>query len=52
LRDPSSVKLEGRISRLQPINPEVEQMKRALMIACCFIALVALFGGLVLLGRR
>jgi serine/threonine-protein kinase len=52
LRDPSSVKLEGRISRLHPINPEAEQMKRALIIACCFIALVALFGGLVLLGRR
>jgi eukaryotic-like serine/threonine-protein kinase len=52
LRDPSNVKLEGRISRLHPINPEVEHMKRALMIACCFIALVALFGGLVLLGRR
>jgi eukaryotic-like serine/threonine-protein kinase len=52
LRDPSSVKLEGRISRLHPINPEAEQMKRALMIACCFIVLVALFGGLVLLSRR
>jgi serine/threonine protein kinase len=52
LRDPSSVKLEGRLHRLKPINPEMERLKRALMIACCFVALIAAFAGLVLLARR
>ncbi len=52
LRNPSSVKLEGRLSRLKSINPRVEHLKRVLIVACCFAVLIAVFAGLVLIGRR
>jgi eukaryotic-like serine/threonine-protein kinase len=52
LRDPSNVRLEGRVNRLKPIDPRMERMKRMLLIACCFAVLIAAFAGLVFIARR
>jgi len=52
LREPSNVKLEGRVSRLKPINPRMERLKRILLVACCFVVLIAAFAGLVVIARR
>jgi hypothetical protein len=52
LRDPSNVRLEGRVNRLKPIDPRMERLKRMLAIACCFVVLIAAFAGLVFIARR
>ena len=52
LREPSNVKLEGRVSRLKPINPRMERLKRILLVACCFVVLIAACAGLVVIARR
>ena len=45
LRDPSSVRLEGRAKSLKPINPEMEHFKHALVVAGGFVVLIAVFAG-------
>ena len=52
LRNPSSVRLEGRAKSLKPISPEMEHFKHALVVAGGFVVLIAVFAGLVFLGRR
>ena len=52
LRDPAKVRLEGRAKRLKPVNPQLEHFRHALMVACCFVVLLAAFAGLVFLSKR
>ena len=53
LRNPSSVRLEGRAKSLKDlISPEMEHFKHALVVAGGFVVLIAVFAGLVFLGRR
>src|SRR5882757_1120445 len=52
LRDPSKVKLEGRAKRLKPINPRTQRLRRLLVVACCFVGLMAAFAGLVFLSKH
>jgi serine/threonine-protein kinase len=52
LRDPAKVKLEGRAKRLKPVNPQLERFRHAVLVACCFVVLMAAFAGLVFLSMR
>ncbi|HEX3408879.1 MAG TPA: serine/threonine-protein kinase [Candidatus Binataceae bacterium] len=52
LREPAKVKLEGRAKRLKPIDLRKERLKRVLLVACCFGALIAAFVGLIFLSKR
>ncbi|HXR24478.1 MAG TPA: serine/threonine-protein kinase [Candidatus Binataceae bacterium] len=52
LRDPAKVKLEGRAKRLKPVNPQLERFRHAVLVACCFVVLIAAFAGLVFLSKR
>jgi serine/threonine protein kinase len=52
LRDPAMVKLEGRAKRLKPVNPQLERFRHAVLVACCFVVLIAAFAGLVFLSKR
>src|SRR5689334_4075201 len=51
-RDPSRVELEGPANRLQPLDLKAQRIKRALMIAGAFVALIATFGILALIGTH
>jgi hypothetical protein len=52
LRDPAKVKLEGRAKRLKPVNPQLQRFKHLVLVACCFVVLIAAFTGLVFLSKR
>jgi eukaryotic-like serine/threonine-protein kinase len=52
LRDPAKVKLEGRAKRLKPVNPQLQRFKHLVLVACCFVLLIAAFAGLVFLSKR
>lgn len=52
LREPARVGLVGRARRLKPIDHKAQQRKRALMIGLFFASLVAIFIGLVFLGKH
>jgi len=52
LRDPTKVKLEGRAKRLRPIDPRLERRRHVVLVACCFVVLIAAFAGLVFLSKR
>ena len=52
LRDPAKVELEGRAKRLKSVNPQLERLKHAVLVASCFVVLLAAFAGLIFLSRR
>ena len=52
LRDPAKVKLEGRAKRLKPVNPQLQRFRHLVLVACCFVVLIAAFAGLVFLSKR